>query len=82
MAVAEQRVRIGFLYNVEPDCSVVPFANDRIVEPPKHGDAAVEAGTGFPNYDKSNSRFECNQHKTDGTAVWYRSDPGYSGPMP
>lgn len=80
VAIAEQRVRIGFLSNVEPDCSSTPFADVRIVDAPKHGTAAIEAGTGFTNFEKANSRFECNQQRTDGTAVWYRSDAGYAGP--
>src|SRR5262249_32589512 len=30
-AVAEQRVRVGFLTNLDPDCTAQPFANVRIV---------------------------------------------------
>ncbi len=76
----EQRLRIGFLYNIEPDCSSVPFADVRVVDAPRHGSVAIEPGTGFPNYDKGSSRFECNQQRTDGTALWYRSDTEYTGP--
>ena len=78
-AASEQRARIGFLSNLDPDCTSTPFANVRIVEPPKHGEATLKQDTGFTGYAKDNPRFECNQQRTDGTAVLYQSEAGYTG---
>jgi hypothetical protein len=78
-AAAEQRVRIGFLTNLDPDCTTSPFASVRIVEEPKHGEATLKEDTGFTNYAKDNVRFECNQQRSDGTAVLYRGEAGYTG---
>ena len=78
-AASEQRVRIGFLANVDPDCTSTPFANVRIVAPPQHGEATLSQDTGFTGYAKDNPRFECNQQRIDGTAVLYQSEAGYTG---
>jgi hypothetical protein len=78
-AAAEQRVRIGFLSNLDPDCTSIPFANVRIVEEPRHGEAILRQDTGFTNFAKDNPRFECNQQRTDGTAILYRGEAGYAG---
>ena len=79
VAAAEQRVRIGFLTNIEPDCSSTPFASVRMVEEPKHGEATLKEDTGFTNFPKENPRFECNAQRSDGTAILYRSEAGYTG---
>jgi hypothetical protein len=79
VAATEQRVRIGFLTNIEPDCSSTPFASVRMVEEPKHGEASLKEDTGFTNFPKDNPRFECNGQRSDGTAVLYRSEAGYTG---
>jgi hypothetical protein len=78
-AAAEQRLRIGFLSNLEPDCTSTPFADVRIVEQPKHGEATLKQDTGFANFPKENPRFECNQQRSDGTAVLYQGEAGYTG---
>jgi hypothetical protein len=78
-AAAEQRLRIGFLTNLEPDCTSTPFANVRIIEAPKHGEATLKPDTGFTGFAKENPRFECNQQRSDGTAVLYQSETGYIG---
>jgi hypothetical protein len=78
-AAAGQQVRVGFLTNIDPDCSSTPFASVRIVEQPKHGEAALKDDTGFTNFAKENSRFECNKQRSDGTAVLYRGEEGYTG---
>ena len=35
--------------------------------------------TGFTNFAKDNPRFECNKQRSDGTAVLYRGEEGYTG---
>jgi hypothetical protein len=78
-AAAGQQVRVGFLTNIDPDCSSTPFASVRIAEDPKHGAATLKDDTGFTNFAKDNPRFECNKQRSDGTAVLYRGEEGYTG---
>jgi hypothetical protein len=66
-APAEQLARIGFLTNIDPDCSSTPFASVRIIEEPKYGQATLEEDAGFTNSPKENPRFECNKERTEGT---------------
>ena len=79
VAVAEQRARIGFMVNLDPDCSSTPFRSARVVEEPKHGTGTVEPGTGFTNFAKDNPRFECNKQRSEGSVVWYQAEAGYTG---
>jgi hypothetical protein len=78
-AASGQQVRVGFLSNINPDCSSTPFAKVRIVEEPKHGVAILKDDTGFTNFAKDNPRFECNKQRSDGTALLYRAEEGYTG---
>jgi hypothetical protein len=78
-AAAGQQIRVGFLINIDPDCSSTAFASVRVVEEPKHGTATLKDDTGFTNFAKDNSRFECNKQRSDGTAVLYRGEEGYTG---
>jgi hypothetical protein len=79
VAAVEQQVRIGFLTNLDPDCTSNAFASVRVVEQPKHGDATLKQDTGFTSFPKDNPRFECNQKRSEGTALFYRSETGYTG---
>jgi transglutaminase-like putative cysteine protease len=78
-AATEQQIRVGFLTNVDPDCTSNAFASVRILEQPKHGEATLKQDTGFTNFPKENLRFECNKQRSDGTAVLYRSEVGFMG---
>ncbi len=79
-AVAGQRTRIAFLHDVARDCVALPFADIRIVEAPRHGEAAIEPGTGFPAYDRTSPRAHCNAQRIEGLALIYRSRDGHVGP--
>jgi hypothetical protein len=68
-----------FLVNIDADCSSTAFASVRMVEEPKHGAATLKDDTGFTNFAKDNSRFECNKQRSGGTAVLYRGEEGYTG---
>jgi hypothetical protein len=78
-AASEQQVRIGFLTNVEPDCTTTPFASVRIVEEPQHGEAKLKEDSGFTSFSKENPRFECNKQRSVGIAVLYRGEAEYTG---
>jgi transglutaminase-like putative cysteine protease len=78
-AVAGQRTRVGFIYDVERDCASLPFGAIRVVEPPRYGEATIEPGTGFPAYERGSLRAACNDVRTQGADVVYRSVDGHVG---
>jgi hypothetical protein len=51
----------------------------RVLEQPKHGRIAIENDTGFTNFPARNPRAECNKRWSDGVAVIYEPEPGYTG---
>jgi hypothetical protein len=55
------KLRLDFLYSINPDCTSIGFATVRIVEQPRHGRITVDNGTGFTNFPASNPRAECNK---------------------
>src|SRR5262249_55835250 len=55
--------RIGFFYAVNPDCSASGDINIRITKQPEHGTAETAAATSFPNFERENIRYRCNQHE-------------------
>jgi hypothetical protein len=79
VAIADQRLQVAFLYDINPDCSVIGVPTVRIVEQPKSGKAAIENGTGFPAFPANNPRSKCNQSRNDGAIISYTPDPGYTG---
>src|SRR6516162_2615030 len=58
--------RIGFFYAVNPDCSASGDINIRITKQPEHGTAETAAATSFPNFERENIRYRCNQHEVRG----------------
>ncbi len=79
-AVSGQRMRLDFLYSINPDCTSNGFAAVRVNEQPKHGKLTIENGTGFTNFAASNPRVECNKQSSSGVVVTYEADAGYTGP--
>ena len=79
VAVADRRLQLSFVYDVNPDCSLVQVPNVRIVEQPKSGKVTVENGTGFSTYPANSPRFKCNETRSDGAVVSYMPDPGFTG---
>ena len=77
---ADKKLRLDFLYSINPDCTSIGYATVRIIEQPKHGRITVENGTGFTNFAANNLRFECNKQRSEGVAITYEPDPGYLGP--
>ena len=51
----------------------------RVLEQPKHGKITIENNTGFTNFPQSNPRVECNKRRSEGVAVIYQPEPGYTG---
>jgi hypothetical protein len=80
VVAADQDMRLDFLYSINPDCTSIGYATIRIVEQPKHGTITIENSTGFTNFPADNLRAECNKRRSDGVAIIYRPEPGYTGP--
>ena len=79
VAIADQTLRLAFLYDLNPDCSLIGILTVRIVEQPQSGKVTVEKGTGFPVYPANNTRSSCNSNRSDGAVVSYTANPGYTG---
>jgi hypothetical protein len=79
VAAAGQKIRLEFLFTIDPDCSSVGQTVVRILEPPQHGKLTVENGQGFPFFAKDNPRSDCNTRKSEGTYVFYEAEAGYEG---
>jgi hypothetical protein len=78
-AIAEQRTRVGFLHEVERDCAPIRFAEIRIIEPPRGGEADIEPWTDHPGYARDSLRHACNRQPTEGAALLYRSRADHRG---
>src|SRR6476469_10073649 len=65
--------RIGFFYAVNPDCSASGDINIRVTKQPEHGTLQIAAATSFPNFERENIRYRCNQNKVRGQQVNYKS---------
>jgi hypothetical protein len=79
VVASDQKLRLDFLYALNPDCTSMGFATVRIIEQPHHGRITVENGTGFTNFPQNNLRYECNKSRADGVIVIYEPDPGFTG---
>jgi hypothetical protein len=74
-----QRLRLEFLFWIQPDCSSAGPTVVRILEKPQHGTLTVENGQGFTSFPKENQRYECNTRKSDGTLVFYEPESEFTG---
>jgi hypothetical protein len=71
--------RIGFFYAVNPDCSASGAINIRVTKQPEHGTVETAAATSFPNFERENIRYRCNQHGVRGQQINYKSAEKYIG---
>jgi Domain of Unknown Function with PDB structure (DUF3857)/Transglutaminase-like superfamily len=79
VAVAGQQLRVAFLYDLNPDCSLIGIPTVRIVEEPKSGLVKVDKDAGFPGFPANNPRFKCNSARTDGAVIYYTPNTGFTG---
>jgi hypothetical protein len=77
--VANQRVRLDFLFSLNLDCSSTGYAMVQVIEAPTHGKATVANGTGFSTFPANNPRSACNKSRSDGAVVFYDPEPGFVG---
>jgi hypothetical protein len=79
MVAADQKLRVAFLYSIQPNCSSAGQIVVRVLEQPQHGTLTIEEGQGFTIFPKDNPRSACNAAKSDGTLVFYRANHDYLG---
>src|SRR6516165_5475706 len=53
--------------------------NIRVTKQPEHGTAEIAAASSFPNFERENIRYRCNQHEVRGQQLNYKSAEKYSG---
>ncbi len=78
-ATAEQKSRLDFLYDLQPDCSSAGKLVVRVIEQPHHGTLAIENGQAFTEFPQDDRRAACNAHQSDGTLVFYQPSADYRG---
>ena len=71
--------RIGFYFDLNPDCSAVGDINVRVTKQPEHGTVETVAATDYIRFPKENIRSKCNRHKVKGTLVNYKTAEKYTG---
>ena len=56
VALSGERVRVGFSYGVNPDCSSTGEIKSRVLEHPKNGVLEMVTEKGFPSYPKDSPK--------------------------
>jgi hypothetical protein len=79
MVASGQKLRVAFLYSIQPNCSPVGQIAVRVLEQPEHGTLTIEDGKDFTLFSNDNPRAACNTAKSDGTLVVYRPNHDYLG---
>jgi hypothetical protein len=79
-ALPGKKMSFAFLYAVNPDCSIIDGHEAKVTKKPEHGAVEIVPVDRFPMYAKDNPRFKCNEKKTRGLNVNYKSSDGYKGP--
>ena len=78
-ATAEQKSRLDFLYDLQPDCSSAGKLEVRILEQPRHGTLSIENGRALTDFPQDDRRAACNARQSDGTLVFYQPSADYRG---
>jgi hypothetical protein len=79
-AVAGVPLRLAFETALNPDCSPMGKTVIRVLKSPIHGTATIEDTKDFTSYETANQRYHCNEKRTAGTAIYYKSEARYTGP--
>jgi hypothetical protein len=70
---------IGFVVALFPDCSSRGLTVGRVLKPPAHGAMTFAATESFSSYAATNRLASCNDKKSPGLNIIYKSDDGYVG---
>jgi hypothetical protein len=79
IVLSGERVRIGFSYHVNPDCSSTGQIKSRLLEQPKNGVVEIVTEKGFTTYAKDDQKYNCNEKQSDLTAFYYKSREDFKG---
>ena len=79
VVLSGERVRLGFSYGVNPNCSSQGEIKSRLLEHPKNGVVEMVTEKGFPSYPQNNQKYECNEKKSDVRAYYYKSREDFKG---
>src|SRR6266511_93421 len=79
IALSGERVRIGFSYDVNPDCSSRGQIKSRLLEQPKNGVVEMVTEKGYTRYAKDDQRYKCNENQSDLQAYYYKSREDLKG---
>jgi hypothetical protein len=74
----EQRT-IGFVVALFPDCASRGTTVGRVLKPPAHGAMTFAAGESFSAYAATSRLASCNDKKSPGLNIVYKSEDGYVG---
>jgi hypothetical protein len=70
---------IGFFTALWPDCTFRGQVASRVTNPPQHGLLAFAPMDSFPSFPPTNAQARCNDKKTAGQALYYTSEPSFTG---
>ena len=73
--------RMAFHYDpVSQACRSLGPVTINLVMPPQHGALSTARGTAHPQFGRSSAYAACDRRRVPGLQVFYRSEPGYTGP--
>jgi hypothetical protein len=79
IALSGERVRIGFSYDLNADCSSKGEVKSRMLEQPKNGVVEMVTEKGFTVYAKDDQKFRCNEKQSDIYSYYYKSREDFKG---
>jgi hypothetical protein len=71
--------QLGFFTSLNPDCTPSGEIVARLKIHPTKGEAEIDQGPGYPNFDSLNQRYHCNGKLIEGYRINYRSDKDFNG---
>ena len=74
-----RKLRIGFFYAINPDCTASGDVDIRVTKQPEHGSTETATAINFPGFPKENIRYKCNDHKVRGMQINYKAAEKYNG---
>ena len=79
IVLSGERVRVGFTYDVDADCSSTGHIKSRLLEQPKNGVVEMVTEQGFTSYAKDDPKYKCNEKQSDIQAYYYKSREDFKG---
>ena len=79
IVLSDERVLVGFAYDVNVDCSSTGHIRSRLLEQPKNGVVEMITQKGFTAYGKDDQKYKCNEKESDIEAYYYKSREDFKG---